>query len=372
MSEDLPLDIDSRRAWLVVVGAFLGSFVTFGVTYTFGIFLKPIAASFNSNYASMSALFTTATVLSFFLAPLTGRIADRVGPRIVVTIGAALLGAGLIMTAHSDSFPLLFVTYGIGAGVAVACVYIPSIAAVGVWFRVRRDIALGIAISGIGCGTLTVAPLASKLIERFGWRGALEIIGWSCTVLLLFSARLLPPLPYLKDKERKSVKSRVCSPEFVRLYLGLLFMGTSVYVAIVFLPSYAIQVVSSRVARDMLVGYIGASGAVGRLGLNALAHRLGLLNVFKCSYCFLLMGCILWLNAHSYSSLVCFGIILGLGHGGIAAMAPAVAATIFGVEELGEPLGILFTSFGIASVVGPPVGRGSFSIKPITIGGQYA
>jgi MFS family permease len=63
----------------------------------------------------------------------------------------------------------------------------------------------------------------------------------------------------------------------------------------------------------------------------------------------------LWLSAHSYTLLVLFGLVMGVGYGGIAAMAPAVAAAIFGVVGLGELLGIMFTGFGLACIVGPPL-----------------
>src|SRR5208283_1428059 len=177
--------LDSPRAWLVVVAAFTVAFVSFGATYSFGVFLKPMALEFHVSHAAMSALFSTITVLSFFLAPFTGDIADRHGPRPLVATAAVLVGTGLVLTAHVHYFPLLFLTYGVGLGAAVACAYVPSVAAVGEWFKVHRDIALGIAISGIGCGTLVAAPVSAMLIERYSWQTAFEIYGVASTVLLL-------------------------------------------------------------------------------------------------------------------------------------------------------------------------------------------
>ena len=164
--------IDSPRAWIIVLAAFFVSFVGFGVMYTFGVFLKPIGATFGASHATMTAIFSTLSVLSFFLAPSAGDLADRIGPRYVVGAGALMMGGGLLLTARAHYFPLVFVTWGVCVGAAVACVYIPSVAAVGEWFKEHRDIALGIAISGIGCGTLVAAPLAARLTVLFGWRTA--------------------------------------------------------------------------------------------------------------------------------------------------------------------------------------------------------
>src|ERR1017187_5735682 len=92
--------VDSPRAWLIVFAAFFASFVAFGVTYSFGVFLKPMGETFGVGHAPMTAIFSTLTALSFFLAPITGDLSDRIGPRYVVGAGAVLMGTGLLLTAH--------------------------------------------------------------------------------------------------------------------------------------------------------------------------------------------------------------------------------------------------------------------------------
>lgn len=355
MGNDSNTGLDSPRAWIIVMAAFLGAFVGFGVTYSFGVFLKPMALEFHVNHAAMSILFSVIAGLSFFLAPFTGDLADHYGPRPVVAAGAVLIGAGLVITAHVHSFPLVMVTYGGGLGAAVACTYIPSIAAVGEWFKARRDIALGIAISGIGCGTLVAAPVSAMLIERYGWRTSFEIFGWVSAVLLLICAALLAPPPVVGEKKKVSIEREIRTPAFALLYGSLFFSGIAVYVSFVFLAPFAAHIGAGRVAGASLIGYIGASSVVGRLGLNALAPRFGLLTMYQVGYATLLASFAMWLTASSYGSLVGFALVMGVGYGGIAAMSPAVTANIFGTEGLGELLGILFTSFGVACLVGPPL-----------------
>ncbi len=347
--------LDSPRGWIVVFAGFVGSFVVFGVTYCFGVFLKPIALEFHASHASMSALFSMITGLSFFAAPFTGKIADRYGPRPVVAAGALLIGGGMILAAHVHSFPLLFLTYGIGLGGATACTYIPAISAVGEWFKVHRDIALGLAISGIGCGTLAAAPLSAMLIERYGWRTVFVIFGSSGAALLLLCAVLLFRPPILGEKKKTNTAAKVRTRAFAIQYTCLLFAGISIYVSFVFLPAYAGDLGISRVAGAALVGYIGAASVLGRLGLDALAPRFGLMRMYQAAYLIMLISFAIWLTAHSYAALVAFALLMGVGYGGIAAMSPAVAASVFDVEGLGELLGILFTALGTACLVGPPI-----------------
>ncbi len=348
--------IDSPRAWLIVLAAFFGAFVAFGVTYSFGVFLRPLGVAFGANHATLSTVFSTLTVLSFFLAPLTGDLADRIGPRYVVGAGALLMGGGLLLTARIHSLPMLFVSYGVCVGAAVACIYIPSVAAVGEWFKVRRDIALGIAISGIGCGTLVAAPLAARLTVDTGWRHAFEWFGWTSMVILLGCAMLLSRPPILRaEKDTVNIWAMMRTRTFVLLYIALVFDGIAIYTAFVFITPFAMDLGASHLAGAALIGYVGASSVVGRLGLNALAPRFGLLNVYKSCYWILLASCGIWAMSHSYTMLIVFALVMGMGYGGIAAMTPAVAAARFGIEGLGELLGFLFTAFGVACIVGPPL-----------------
>ena len=347
--------IDSPRAWLVATSAFFSAFVGFGVSYTFGVFMRPIGVSFDCSHAVMTTLFSTLSVLSFFLAPLTGELADRIGPRYVVGAGALLMGAGLLISARVQTFPLLFVTYGGLVGTAMACIYVPSIAAVGEWFKKYRDIALGISISGIGVGTLVAAPLAAHLTARMGWRSAFEVFGWGSTAILLGCAATISRPPVLREKVKVDIAGKMRTRSFALLYVALTFCGIAIYTAFVFIPVFAMDLGASHVAGAALIGYIGASSVVGRLGLNVLAERFGLIAMYKASYWILLAGCGVWTVSHSYPVLVVFALVMGVGYGGIAAMTPAVAAQRFGIEGLGEVLGLLMTSFGVACLVGPPL-----------------
>jgi MFS family permease len=354
----MPQNSESRsslKAWLVVVAAFTGAFVSFGVTYTFGVFLRPISTTFGVTHATMSGLFAVIAALTFFVAPFTGEIADHHGPRAVVAFGAVLMGISLILAGRADSFWMLVLTYGVGLGTAAACIYIPAISAVGEWFEKRRDIALGISVSGIGCGTLVAAPVSAMLIERYGWRTAMTIFGWASGALLLLAAALLYRPPEAAEKKKVAISEELRTPAFKLLYISLTFAGVAVYVSLVYMPVYAADIGIGRVAGAAVIGYIGAASVIGRLGLNALAPRFGLMFMFQVAYAILLVSFALWLTAHSYTSLVLFGLVMGVGYGGIAAMAPAVAAAIFGVAGLGELLGIMFTGFGLACIVGPPL-----------------
>jgi MFS family permease len=355
MPSNSPAQFDSPRAWLIVVAAFLAAFVTFGVTYTFGVFLKPMSTEFHVSHATATILFSIIVGLMFFVSPFTGELADKYGPRPVVAAGAVLMTLALVFTARASSFAMVVLTYGVGVGLASSCLYVPCIADVGEWFKKQRDIALGVAVSGIGCGTLVAAPVSAMLINRYGWRHSFTLFGWCSGVLLLVAAALMDRPPEGSGKVKADVMHKVRTRSFGLLYLSVLFCGVAVFIAFVFIPPYAAAIGVSRVAAAAVVGYIGASSVVGRLCLNALAPRYGLLNMYAFSFAILLASFALWIFANEYALLVTFGLVMGVGYGGVAAMSPAVTADLFGTEGLGELLGILLTGFGVSCIAGPPL-----------------
>jgi MFS family permease len=95
---------DSPHAWRLVIAAFLSTFTLFGINYSFGAFFRPMAAEFGANREAISAVFSLTAFCYFMLGPITGHLADRFGPRLVVTIGAVAIGVGLVATAQRSAF----------------------------------------------------------------------------------------------------------------------------------------------------------------------------------------------------------------------------------------------------------------------------
>ena len=187
--------VDSVRAWLVVVATFFSSFVTLGIAYSFGAFFTSMADEFDANRAATSVIFGLTTFAFFWLSMITGRLAERFGPRIVLFGGALCLFGGLLATSRVDSLGLGYLTFGAGVGIAAATGYIPMIAVVGAWFEEHRATAVGIAVAGIGAGTLVMSPTSAALIERYGWRDTFVVYAIAGSAVLLVCVALVDRAP---------------------------------------------------------------------------------------------------------------------------------------------------------------------------------
>jgi MFS family permease len=351
-----PLELfDSPRAWRMVAAAFAAMCAVYAVAYSFGAFFKPMAAEFGAQRSATSAVFSITVLVWCVLGPVTGHLSDRFGPRIVLATGAIFMGLGLALTSMIDRLWLGYLTYGLGVGVGVACAYVPTVAVVGGWFLRRRNTALGIAVAGIGFGTVCGAPIAAGLIAHLGWRATYVVFAIATTSILLGCAWIVERPPVHVTPSRVLLADALRTPAFGFMYASSVAVTVVVFVPFVYLPSFARDHGASEFAGAALVGIIGGASVAGRMGLGSLADRAGVVRLYQASFLVLALSYSIWLAATTYPTMVVFALVMGAGYGGYVALSPAVIAHLFGTERMGTMLGALYTSGGIGAMAGPPI-----------------
>lgn len=355
-TDTTPAGVDSSRGWQVVAATFLSTFTVFGVSYSFGAFFRPMADEFGAERSETAFFFAITVFLYFLLGVGTGRIADRIGPRPVLLVGTAAMAIGLLLTSQVQALWAGYLTYGIGVGIGVACAYVPMVATVGAWFEQKRTTALGVAVAGIGVGTLVVAPTAERLIERYGWRDTYVMFGIASVVLLGLSALGAHRPPVTSGGDAMPVLRKLASSrDFWLLYLSTLALSTSLFVPFVFMDDYMDSRGISG-SPGLVVGVIGLASVVGRLGMGALAAHTSVFGLYRASELVLGLSFGIWLLAgNTYLMLILFATVLGVAYGGFIALSPAVAAQIFGPVGLGGVLGLIYTAAGVGGLIGPPL-----------------
>ena len=350
-------EVDSARGWLVVAAAALGMFATFGVAYSFGAFFSSMSDEFGAGSGATAVFFSVTIGLSFFLGLWTGRWVDRAGPRPVMFTAAGSLVVGLLLTAATPSIWLGYLTYGLGVGFAIACAYVPMVATVSGWFEQKRATALGVAVAGIGLGTLVGTPLAAWLIESTSWRTTYVIFALGGGGMLIIAALLAERGPAsIASAAPRSISELWKDSNFRLMYIATIATSFALFVPFVFIASYATDRGIDEVSAATLVGLIGGASVLGRLSLGKLADRFDSVALFVASFVVLGSSHLIWFVADSsYALLATYSLVLGLGYGGFIALAPAVVARLFGLDGLGGTIGTLYTSAGIGSLFGPPI-----------------
>jgi len=184
-----------RFALVVVLASFVAHFIVLGLGYSCGVVNRALLldASISGGDRGAAALIpAVSTACMLASGVLNGALVERFGARSVARAGCVLVAGGLLASSFAGSLGLLFVTYGV-VGVGMCFSFAPSLFMVQRHFVRRRAFATGVAVSGSGVGTFVLGPVTQLLIDRAGWRAALQALALLATVTLaLVSCAFVP------------------------------------------------------------------------------------------------------------------------------------------------------------------------------------
>jgi MFS transporter, OFA family, oxalate/formate antiporter len=171
--------------WWIVAACSIIAIVSGGIViYSFTAFFDPIIAEFGWSYAAVSLAVSFRGVETGFMAPILGFFVDRWGPRWILFSGSIFAGLGLILLSRINTLPQFYGAF-IVVGISMSCSGVGvSTPVVNNWFRRNLGKATGILCAGFAMGGLLV-PVVFKLIESFGWREALVILGFACLIICI-------------------------------------------------------------------------------------------------------------------------------------------------------------------------------------------
>ncbi|KVN13073.1 MFS transporter [Burkholderia stagnalis] len=370
--------------WYVVAAAFAVTFVGFGSAYTFSAFVESLQRDFAASRGQISLVFSLAGCLYFGFGVVSGPLADRLGSRPLAVAGMLLTAAGLAAAGAARTLMQVYVAYGLGVGLGVGCAYVPAVGAVQRWFVRRRGFASGLAVAGIGVGTLVMPPLASALIAHVGWRGAYftlavlaVLVGAGMSLLIENDPRgrgLLPDGGRAADSPAAgashdgraahavhaahvpagaTVREAVTSRPFASLYAACLVCSFGVFVPFVHLVPYAVDHGVKPAAAVLLLGAIGVGSTAGRFFLGGLADRFGRRASLLAMFAGMAVALVAWATAGDFAALAAFALVFGVFYGGWVAVLPAVAMDYFGGRNVSGIIGVLYTSVAFGTLIGP-------------------
>jgi MFS family permease len=365
--------------WFVVAGTFAVTFVGFGCAYSFSAFLLPLQQDFAASRGSISLVFSLAGFLYFGLGVITGPLADRWGSRRFAVVGMILTGIGLGAASVASNLTEVYVAYGLGVGLGIGCSYVPAVGAVTRWFVRRRGFASGLAVSGIGVGTLVVPPLAAWSIDTLGWRETYLVLGIFAVVVGAGMALLIEDDPRGRSLNADgdppaadgeaiavagiSLRRAITSRRFIGLYAACFICSFGLFIPFVHLVPYALDLGVSQSAAVLLVGGIGIGSTVGRFFLGGLADRLGRPLSFLTMLVGMGLSFVIWLLSTSLWPLAVFALVYGVFYGGFVALAPAVVIDYFGGRNASSLIGILYTSVAFGTLIGPTAAGFAFDVS---------
>jgi len=360
--------------WWVTLALAAMVFVSTGVRFTVGPFLKPIIADLGLDRASFSLVISAGLFFYGAFMPVVGWIADRVGARAVTIAGTFVLAASAAATGLVSSLWQFFLVYAVCLALGLAATgHVVATTVVSRWFVRRRATALSI-LGGASMGGMSLlVPVVMWLILTVGWRAAYGVIGAAILVLMLPLAiwvvrdspealGLAPDggaatAPVSPAAERTEVSRAVQSVPFWQLAGALATCGFTMSL----LSTHGVPMLTDHGYSAMLaswaLGVLGGTSVGFSLLLGATADRFGCRPVLAWIYggrALAFAG--LYLVRDHPAALLLVAALGGATMGGTFAMTSALTATIFGRYSVGTVFGTMFLVHQTGAALGSWLG----------------
>jgi len=361
-------------------------FVTMGVGVNartaFSLLFPPILAEFGWDRGVTAGAFSFGFLVSAVLSPTLGRLMDRRGPRMVMEIGACLMAAGLMLATLVRQPWHLYLTLGVLVGGGSVCLgytgqalFLPN------WFVRRRGLAMSLAFSGVGVGSIILLPWLQTLIGRSGWRAAC----WAMAILVL---AILVPLNLLLKRRPEDIglqpdgdasshettatqAANIVDPVWAAVdwtlgraartsrfwwlavgYFGGLFAW---YAVQVHQTKYLVEVGFTGAYASWALGFVSFAAIPGQIALGHISDRIGREWVWTvgCLGFALCYGALLLMREQPDPALLWFMVLSQgvLGYG-LTSVFGAIPAEIF----QGRHYGTIFGTLSAASMLGGAMG----------------
>ena len=369
--------------WVIVAVAFVTMGVGVNARTAFSLLFPPILDEFGWERGVTAGAFSFGFLVSAVLSPSLGRLMDRRGPRVVIELGVGLMAAGLLLAPLVRQPWHLYATLGVLVGGGSVCLgytghalFLPN------WFVRRRGLAISVAYSGVGVGSIILLPWLQDLIGRAGWRASC----WALGILIL---ALLAPLNLLLRRRPEdlglepdgddtppgspaanrtanvvdlawaavdwTLGRAMRTARFWWIMVGY-FCGLFVWYAVqVHQTKYLVEIGFSPTDAAWALGFVSLAGIPGQIALGHLSDRIGrewVWTVGSLGFALCYVALLLLRHAPTPTLLYLMVVSQGMLGYGLTSVVGAIPAEIF----QGRHYGTIFGTLMLASIVGGAAG----------------
>jgi MFS family permease len=373
--------------WVVVAVAFVTMGLGVNARTAFSLLLPPILGEFGWERGITAGAFSFGFIVSAALSPSLGRLMDRRGPRVVQELGVGLVGVGLLLAPLVSRPWHLYVTLGVLVGGGSVCLgytgqslYLPN------WFVRQRGLAISIAFSGVGVGSIILFPWVQAVIAQAGWRTACWALGLLVLLLLVPLNLLVRHRP--EDLGLQPDGDRTAAPgaagartgnvvdaawvaidwtlgralrtaRFWWVALGY-FTGLFAWYAVqVHQTKYLVEVGFSASQAAWALGFVSLAGIPGQIGLGHLSDRIGrewVWTVGNAGFAICYLALLLLQETPLPALLWVMVVSQGMLGYGLTSVVGAIPAEIFQGRHFGTIMGTLMLAAIGGGALGPWLG----------------
>lgn len=355
-----------HRGWSVALAG-TGINLALGVLYTWSVISKGVPEAWGWSETAKSWPYAIACLAFCLMMVPAGWMQDRIGPRLVATIGGVLVGAGLIIASFTTSPVGYIIGFGVLAGSGIGFGYASATPPAVKWFpAAKTGLIAGIVVSGFGLASVYAAPLARWLTGEFGLATTMMTLGIGfLVVVVLFAQRLVPPphgyvppgTPRQAGGAGPTHEHEFTPGEMLRTwqFSALWFMyacGAGAGLMIISKLALLAQLQAGLALGFVLVAVLAVGNGFGRIAAGSLSDRIGRRTTLV--ICFTMQaGLILLLSLTREGSVLAsptvlgaLSALIGANYGANLALFPSITKDFYGLKHFGVNYGLVFTAWG--------------------------
>ncbi|MCP4259743.1 MAG: OFA family MFS transporter [Planctomycetes bacterium] len=369
-----------------VVFAGMGVNLALGILYTWSVISKHVPEDWGWNENDKSLPYMIACLIFSLIMIPAGRMQDKIGPRLVATMGGILVGLGFIVASMTTSLMVFVIGFGVLAGAGIGFGYASATPPAVKWFPpAKTGLIVGIVVSGFGLASVYAAPLSRWLIIAFDFRKAILILGIGFLVVVVSLAQLLKsPHKVLqftmeygdmgrlrKDamaREKAIAEGKPAPASKKEEYTPKEMLGTVQFYMLWFMYACGagaglmiiskLAVIAAQPKIDISLGFVlvavlAVGNGGGRIVAGMLSDKIG--RKATMFTCFVLQAVLIFLLSRASGEntlgtipvMAIISALIGANYGANLSLFPSITKDFYGLKNFGMNYGLLFTAWGV-------------------------
>ena len=366
--------------WTVVFAG-LGINLALGILYTWSVISGGVPKDWNWSQSDKQWPYAVACLIFCLVMVPAGRMQDKLGPRLVASIGGVLVGLGMVVASFTTT-PLGYILgFGVLAGAGIGFGYASATPPAVKWFpAAKTGMIAGIVVSGFGLASVYAAPLAGWMTATYGLQTMMRVLGIAFVIVVVGLAQLLraphkvqqmiqklgragelreaaeAPAPVKKENFLPSEMLRTWQ-FYLLWFMYACGAGAGLMVISVTKKLGAGKTIGTLAAGTIMVVTLAVGNGGGRILAGIVSDKLG--RKLTMAIFFLLQAVMVVLLALSGTvsalgsglTMAIGAALVGANYGANLALFPSATKDFYGLKNFGVNYGLVFTAWGVGGVM---------------------
>lgn len=352
-----------------VIAASTAILLCTGAVYAFSVFAGPLSGQTGWSMSDIMMAFTINSAIGPIPMILGGYLVDKGYVKWTIAIGALLFATGFFLTGFVTSPAMLYLTYGLMAGLGQGFAYSGALSNTLRLFPDKRGLASGVLTGGMGFAAVIASPIASSLIQSHDAKFAFRVIGLVYIVIALVASYFIKPAPAGYKPEGWNPPAQTIKGAVNKTWTDMLKTPTFyVIISMFFIGAFSGLMIASQASpigqsmfglsagtAALYVSLYSIANSSGRFIWGTVSDKIGRSKTVMVIYAVVATALLVLTLVPGQFGFAAGIIGLGICFGGVMGVFPSIVMENYGSTNQGVNYGIVFTGYSLAAFFAPKV-----------------